>query len=83
MAKPLSGNVSVNLDQWADGPASQGDADGNGQIEACAFFLDVSGCQVDGNFLGGKMKSGIDEVHRNGIIDPAQHVQENQAMRLE
>jgi hypothetical protein len=33
MAKPLSGNVSVNLDQWADGPVLQGDFDGNGQSQ--------------------------------------------------
>ena len=33
MAKPTSGNVSVNLDQWADGPVSQGDFDGNGQTQ--------------------------------------------------
>ena len=35
-AKPggdTSGNVSVNLDQWADGPVSQGDFDGNGQTQ--------------------------------------------------
>src|SRR5512134_2865418 len=35
-AKPggdTSGNVSVNLDQWADGPVSQGDADGTGQTQ--------------------------------------------------
>jgi hypothetical protein len=33
MAKPLSGNVSVNLDQWADGSVLQGDADGTGQSQ--------------------------------------------------
>ncbi|HSV78175.1 MAG TPA: hypothetical protein VLK85_03085, partial [Ramlibacter sp.] len=33
MPKPTSGNVSVNLDQWADGPVLQGDADGNGQTQ--------------------------------------------------
>jgi T1SS-143 domain-containing protein len=31
MAKPTSGNVSINLDQWADGPVLQGDVDGTGQ----------------------------------------------------
>jgi T1SS-143 domain-containing protein len=33
MAKPTSGNVSVNLDQWADGSVLQGDFDGTGQSQ--------------------------------------------------
>src|SRR5215468_4384209 len=42
-------------------------ADRDGQIETGTFFLDIGWCQVDGDFLGGKMKSRILQRRANPI----------------